>query len=1426
MATTKIFARRFGGASEVLEVPSDLLLSDLEHALQSVSTPNLLWFHRGEPLEELGRPLPSRLVLKEGFPRRDWTSWRAPTSYTAPSSLGFQSAAGVQLRRSSQSPPDVSLVCRGFEDDNRDRWFFASYDVLGWAFSSFAWRRLVLLGCERRDLQIQGHAAARRAQLRALRADLESIRLAHDVLLTEAGDAGGLWPFGEESRKEVEQELARELEKRQDADSDILYNLGVLLLMQPRKTESDLHQALEFLQGSLASTPSPWAHRLCERIKEQLQEESTPGGRYQRQETAAIRSERFDPAAEEQEEEADLTQKRQTEFEEAITRIRSSMRGSEDAGPAAADEEPRAAAVGFARSSTVEALSSVLNSLKLRQGSTSVSQVPTRATGVSLEQRRRRKNQRAYLASRHGSHMCRLRRLPVLLHRGTGTSDEVPEAAPAPVPRLRIASLEAVLHFVSVPAEGIHQTDLELCSVLWILLYFGLRRCHPGFQKLKSTLSASPVPACLSIARHFGYGSGCTLRDSKKNLEDVLLHGLSTMRGDQLALVHGFASEYSNAGLPEEDQLAVLDRRIKHLELVLATPPKVYLQQGHAALQRHGPLSKAIASQAPSHTMVPPSVQRSRKGMLMRGEKAEQLGRNTISKLNLVDLAGSERNDSEERSQAKEGANINKSLSALSNVINALSSSTGGRRRAFVPYRDSKLTRVLQESLGGNALCTMIATISPAENNMEESWSTLQYAKRAFISAAKTIRVVATRNEETKQRQQLEKEVEALRQRSLDEAGPVDELEEKHRAEIEALEAFMRQTWEDKQRLSKEHEEQRERARLEVQKALEQRRGELRRRLEALEKLQDISVTLQSFVAAGTASELCPGWPDRLAWSRGLDLAVCDTPVPAPICTGPGGRQAGLLPLRTRKPTMQQQLFYSARRMLSFRSSSGPWFSDSSACHLSDAARTRNDGHLSAEAKELHVQALQSAEADFKGQMCTVSAEIAINQREARDTRSSDDGEAQVTAEEHLALLALVRQQLLQHYRSFSEDFLKEVASLSMAKDLSLVSVRWALEGCSATDPVQEVEGCGADILPQPLGLAACDIEDNRLRASSNSHFASCARLHRSLCTGGWSASEATKDEFLEVDLSEDGCTEQVLAGVALSKPYSYSSSTIGIMQGRLPCSGHWQQTHGLLKTALGDHEVLRPTTERTFLRPPVRCVIEAARALGPRISGALTVDCDSSAWMGIMDLETVEPGCAHHDSPLFCESGERSPIYFLFAPGVALSSVLLLLAGCEAAREYELACNLWTLAMVLRIFATCAAVGLAGMGLVTNPMSRSFHDLATYAFVGGAALLLLMGVVASTYLQVYSLHEQSGLAFLAVRIVLLAHASTKASEFLGKYGRAMALVSQAGQADHAGDGEMPTVDRRVMKRLLRESAFAQYSALASLCISAALLRP
>merc|ERR1719321_690715 len=105
-----------------------------------------------------------------------------------------------------------------------------------------------------------------------------------------------------------------------------------------------------------------------------------------------------------------------------------------------------------------------------------------------------------------------------------------------------------------------------------------------------------------------------------------------------------------------------------------------------------------------------------------------------------------------------EGANINKSLSALGNVINALSSQSTGTKKVFVPYRDSKLTRVLQESLGGNSLCTMVAAMSPANANCEETLSTLNYARRA-----KTIKVSATKNEEASTIRKLEDEVAALK---------------------------------------------------------------------------------------------------------------------------------------------------------------------------------------------------------------------------------------------------------------------------------------------------------------------------------------------------------------------------------------------------------------------------------------------------------------------------------------------------------------------------------------------------------------------------------------------------------------------------------------------------------------------------------------
>ncbi|NXN17949.1 KIF4 protein, partial [Indicator maculatus] len=101
------------------------------------------------------------------------------------------------------------------------------------------------------------------------------------------------------------------------------------------------------------------------------------------------------------------------------------------------------------------------------------------------------------------------------------------------------------------------------------------------------------------------------------------------------------------------------------------------------------------------------------------------------SKLHLVDLAGSERQKKTkaEGDRLKEGININRGLLCLGNVISALGDEN--KKAGFVPYRDSKLTRLLQDSLGGNSHTLMIACVSPADSNVEETLNTLRYADRA-----------------------------------------------------------------------------------------------------------------------------------------------------------------------------------------------------------------------------------------------------------------------------------------------------------------------------------------------------------------------------------------------------------------------------------------------------------------------------------------------------------------------------------------------------------------------------------------------------------------------------------------------------------------------------------------------------------------------
>lgn len=163
--------------------------------------------------------------------------------------------------------------------------------------------------------------------------------------------------------------------------------------------------------------------------------------------------------------------------------------------------------------------------------------------------------------------------------------------------------------------------------------------------------------------------------------------------------------------------------------------------------------------------------------------------------INLVDLAGSERADSTGATgdRLKEGANINKSLSALGNVITALAEQSSGKKKnVLVPYRDSVLTKLLANALGGNSKTIMIAALSPADINYDETLSTLRYADRA-----KKIKNKATVNENPMDKliRELREENEKLKKmlsggpveiEASETAGMTEEEKAEYRKKVEA----------------------------------------------------------------------------------------------------------------------------------------------------------------------------------------------------------------------------------------------------------------------------------------------------------------------------------------------------------------------------------------------------------------------------------------------------------------------------------------------------------------------------------------------------------------------------------------------------------------------------------------------------------------
>ena len=295
--------------------------------------------------------------------------------------------------------------------------------------------------------------------------------------------------------------------------------------------------------------------------------------------------------------------------------------------------------------------------------------------------------------------------------------------------------------------------------------------------------------------------SNLTIREDKK--KGVYVEGLSEWVVRSPAEIYGLMEKGGMVRATGETKMNKVSSRSHAVFVVIAEQSEiVYVdQQGNQLSQED--------IQQLMHTR----GVRSDKDMTKLDDHKKQAFK--VGKLNLVDLAGSERvrMSGAVGQRLEESKQINRSLSALGNVISAL---TDSKNRQHIPYRDSKLTRMLEDSLGGNCKTTMMAMVSPAMEAMTETVSTLKFANRA-----KNIRNEARVNEDLDQKSLLrkyEKELKFLRA----------ELESKNRDVV------------DKRRLL-EIDDQRRRAeadKMAAIKALEARSLEFMREKEEKRKLE------------------------------------------------------------------------------------------------------------------------------------------------------------------------------------------------------------------------------------------------------------------------------------------------------------------------------------------------------------------------------------------------------------------------------------------------------------------------------------------------------------------------------------------------------------------------------------------------------------
>ncbi|XP_052188411.1 kinesin-like protein KIN-4A isoform X1 [Diospyros lotus] len=243
---------------------------------------------------------------------------------------------------------------------------------------------------------------------------------------------------------------------------------------------------------------------------------------------------------------------------------------------------------------------------------------------------------------------------------------------------------------------------------------------------------------------------------------------------DLLDPTNGNKSETTNGNtgkvtVPGKPPIQIRETSNGVITLAGTTEVNVRTLKEMASYLEHGSLNRATGStnmnnqSSRSHAIFTITLEQMRKlNAAFPGDSSlnESMSEEYLcAKLHLVDLAGSERakRTGSDGLRFKEGVHINRGLLALGNVISALGDEKKRKEGVHVPYRDSKLTRLLQDSLGGNSRTVMIACISPADINAEETLNTLKYANRARnIQNKPVVNRDPLSSEMLKMRQQLE----------------------------------------------------------------------------------------------------------------------------------------------------------------------------------------------------------------------------------------------------------------------------------------------------------------------------------------------------------------------------------------------------------------------------------------------------------------------------------------------------------------------------------------------------------------------------------------------------------------------------------------------------------------------------------------------